>query len=771
MGPFKGGTGKKKRKKKPHNQSDDDEWSDIDVNQSIANMSGMEVDGSAPNGGSLVQNFTKKKKTEGESKLTELVSKANKSSAPMRKIDSNVNNALSENSGSLDSGGSADLHNADQPLDGKDSSSHGSAVVIKVNTSNKTENSGNGEGSQTPSDKSLNTPIHGDTSGNPGGPPTSPTPYIKPPIPGADLSLDDPSARFVHMICTNGKVPNDCKHLNPWDVDTELQALIGTYVSRKTLKSGIFLIECESYTQVIRLLEQDCFLGLPIRVNVAYNIGTTRGVVKDSRASQMEDDVLLDRLKSQSVVQVRPIFVGSGENKRRSDFTILVFRLDVLPKTVNFGGEPKDVVPYKQKIYQCVRCWNYGHHQDQCEKFKSCEKCATKGDTHDSSSCSVLPLKCSLCYKDHKATDRLKCDRYKKERAILNIREEQRVGYKVAEEIYLRLNKNKPNQFRSTSRKNTDTANANSTAKNHPLTSSVPNSKGGKCVPKSTSSITKSIDHSATSLDYDSERITRIDTYEYPKNFEEAASSFLRFIKSPRQQPGCSGGISDDTAAAVAEGGVSEEPMELDPKEPVPSLGVKYRDAVLSPRRQPGGSGGINSDSVAVVAADDVSDVPLNLIKYVSHTPKRHPKRDLASSTPVVADLTPVSPVIPRRVPGMRGGTSGDLTERGSDDSSPDIVLLRQGLKPQTAIIQSNSNGSISKFKDVGVQTVDVADKSVQTCFSHEKDNIGYFIKEIIKVVDLEEGNITWHCRPMANLLNNCFNIDVDPKWCLDVLR
>ena len=66
MSPHKNGqqnnsNNKKKRKKKLrfHEIYSDDSWSDNDINQGIANASGMEVEGATPNN---VNNFSKKKK-------------------------------------------------------------------------------------------------------------------------------------------------------------------------------------------------------------------------------------------------------------------------------------------------------------------------------------------------------------------------------------------------------------------------------------------------------------------------------------------------------------------------------------------------------------------------------------------------------------------------------------------------------------------------------------------------------------------------------------
>ena len=134
MSPHKNGqqnnsNNKKKRKKKLrfHEIYSDDSWSDNDINQGIANASGMEVEGATPNN---VNNFSKKKKTYSREDF--LLPKTKVSSPKGIKSDSNNTNAISFSHASPPEGGSADLHSPDPLSEGIESGESDNAVAIKI---------------------------------------------------------------------------------------------------------------------------------------------------------------------------------------------------------------------------------------------------------------------------------------------------------------------------------------------------------------------------------------------------------------------------------------------------------------------------------------------------------------------------------------------------------------------------------------------------------------------------------------------------------------
>ena len=250
-----------------------------------------------------------------------------------------------------------------------------------------------------------------------------------------DISIIDDSARHVHIRCTSEDNPEAFNKINSFRITEAVEDVIGWYPDGKTLDSGVLLIECESLTQVKSLLGLKTLCGLPVRAEIAFNIGTVRGVVRDARVCDIPEDVLLDRLREQHVVQVRPIMTGTGESRRRTEFLILSFRLQDLPEKILFGRERLPIVPYRVKVYQCTKCCSFGHRPDRCRRFKACAHCGTKGEGHNATACLESPAKCANCGGGHKATDK-NCPRYVRQKAILKIKEEHKVGFRKAEEIF-----------------------------------------------------------------------------------------------------------------------------------------------------------------------------------------------------------------------------------------------------------------------------------------------------------------------------------------------
>ena len=175
-------------------------------------------------------------------------------------------------------------------------------------------------------------------SGAEGEPPNKKT--AKEPNADADLELDDPSALHVHIIPTEEENYAKFLKINPYDIMDQIQHYVGEYTNSRTLKSGTILVELESNKQVkvlIREVAKHGFRGISAEVKIAYNVGTIRGVIRDARLSDMDSQTLLHKLQSQGVVHVRPIITGSGVSRKRSEYTILTFRLETLPEKVLFG--------------------------------------------------------------------------------------------------------------------------------------------------------------------------------------------------------------------------------------------------------------------------------------------------------------------------------------------------------------------------------------------------------------------------------------------------
>ena len=260
-----------------------------------------------------------------------------------------------------------------------------------------------------------------------------------------NISIPDADARHVYIRSRQEGHPLALKKLNSFAKSDAIFGIIGDYPWHKTLESGPILVLCATAEQVNKLLSIDTFLSIPVSVEVAYNYGTVQGVISDASICDMSPNDVLVRLKSQSVVHLRPIYTGSGENRVRSQYTILSFRLDKLPRTVKLGRSSHRIIPYRVYASQCTNCWWFGHRTDNCSRTKVCAHCGKKDDSHDPESCKTSigegVLKCNNCFGNHNPDNR-ECPAWMKQVAVAKLRSVHQVGYHKALEIYNKRNKN-----------------------------------------------------------------------------------------------------------------------------------------------------------------------------------------------------------------------------------------------------------------------------------------------------------------------------------------
>ena len=261
------------------------------------------------------------------------------------------------------------------------------------------------------------------------------------------FSIADPKARHVIIKCLVESNPMAFKKLDSFRKSDILEEKIGSFPSVKTLDSGSLLVETDTPTHVGDLLKITEFGGFPASAEIAYHMGTVRGVVDDASICDRSEEEVLQKLKTQHVVHVRPIYQGTGESKTRTKYTILTFRLSKLPRSVLFGRTSHRLVPYRTKVVQCERCWWFGHQTARCSRPRLCKFCSRRGEGHDSENCSSDPgtqKKCSNCSGNHPADDK-SCPVWVKQLAIGKIRCRHQVGYHKATEILKKINRKTDN--------------------------------------------------------------------------------------------------------------------------------------------------------------------------------------------------------------------------------------------------------------------------------------------------------------------------------------
>ena len=182
----------------------------------------------------------------------------------------------------------------------------------KRNKNNLSSNSSNGEMNTDSGEASENDRNHGeanaDANGNGDGSQLEDNDITD--HPNVDSSLVDESSRHVYIKCT-GTDPLALYKIDGFAKTEFLESVIGNFANNfRSLPSGPLLVECDTFTQVQKLLSLDKFLGFPVKVTVNTNVGTVQGVVVDPSVCDIPVETVLLKLKSQKVVKVRNFFSG-----------------------------------------------------------------------------------------------------------------------------------------------------------------------------------------------------------------------------------------------------------------------------------------------------------------------------------------------------------------------------------------------------------------------------------------------------------------------------
>ena len=264
-------------------------------------------------------------------------------------------------------------------------------------------------------------------------------------------SFPDDAARHVYMRCKHATDTLALKKLNSFSKGDEITKILGgPYEWHRSCPAGPILICCKDLSQVTKLLDIEVFLGVPVAVEVAYNFNTVQGVISDPSICDMPIDLIKEKLKDQSVVNVRPIYTGPETERVRTNYIIISFRLRKLPRRIFFGRERHNITPYRLYAIQCTNCWWFGHKAERCTRSRTCKKCAKTGDRdHNYDSCllATSEVKCKNCKGNH-TPDNKDCPVWFKMSSIAKIRTNYQVSFKRAVTIFnkkFQLNNNHNN--------------------------------------------------------------------------------------------------------------------------------------------------------------------------------------------------------------------------------------------------------------------------------------------------------------------------------------
>ena len=162
-----------------------------------------------------------------------------------------------------------------------------------------------------------------------------------------DSSQINNKDRHVIIKCVDENKQDAFRNLDAWATVDGFDALDINPKQCKPLRSGGFLVEVSTQEQVQSLLDIKVFCEFNVKVEIAEMVGIKRGVIYDKKLMNKDVSYILEKLKSQDVVKVRPLEKVVNNERRRTPLLVLSFKRDHLPNTIKVGYEIRYVRPYK----------------------------------------------------------------------------------------------------------------------------------------------------------------------------------------------------------------------------------------------------------------------------------------------------------------------------------------------------------------------------------------------------------------------------------------
>jgi hypothetical protein len=209
----------------------------------------------------------------------------------------------------------------------------------------------------------------------------------------------------------------------------ELKRAVGFVKSVKPLRSGAFLIECQSKEQAEQLLSLTNICETDIQCKYPKSLVESKGVISGIHTDETMEDILGD-LEGQSVKEVRRL--NRGKEKIPTKSLVLTFDTPHLPTKVTIGYQAYSVRAYIPATIRCNKCQRFNHIESECRSKVRCVHC---GLEHPPDECSQSEKPtCVNCGGEHSASDST-CPSYKLACDIKKVKVEKRVTYAEAAHI------------------------------------------------------------------------------------------------------------------------------------------------------------------------------------------------------------------------------------------------------------------------------------------------------------------------------------------------
>ena len=218
---------------------------------------------------------------------------------------------------------------------------------------------------------------------------------------------------------------------NIFAINTWFKGVSSSLMGRVSKAGTGFLVDCPSERVSKLLLQRNgtTFISLKVKVTAHRSLNYSKGVIWCPDLEGIEEEEILDNLRSEGVLRVERCHKKRGGIKVPTHTLFLTFDNPTLPESIVISCYLKVKVSlFVPRPLQCYNCFGFGHPSAKCKKDNPiCGRCGHKA--HEGA-CSQAAF-CTNCKGNHAPTSR-QCPKYKKEALIKKIMVQKRIPFRAA---------------------------------------------------------------------------------------------------------------------------------------------------------------------------------------------------------------------------------------------------------------------------------------------------------------------------------------------------
>lgn len=226
----------------------------------------------------------------------------------------------------------------------------------------------------------------------------------------------------------NGILPN-----NPFIIRKSIENAVGAIEdARPEAKGNRYILKVRQTSQIEKLMKlQQLIDGTAIVIDFHEFLNVRKCIVSCQYGMELNDEELLNELKSQRVVQVKRFMRKNPKDNKKSIPTatmVVTLQGTTIPEYLYFG-----FVRVKTRIYypsplQCIKCHRLGHTERYCVSSITCLNCSKE---HTETEPCSAGLQCINCSGSHSSRSR-ECPSKKEEISIIKIKVDEDISYAEA---------------------------------------------------------------------------------------------------------------------------------------------------------------------------------------------------------------------------------------------------------------------------------------------------------------------------------------------------